>query len=605
MLTTFKKLLTLLPSGDNGKLIILFFMMLFGALLELLGIGMIPVFVSIIASPETILEIDRLVPAWEALDIEDGGDLLVYGSILLIGVFLLKNVYLASFKYIQTRFIWRRFATIGTYLFNQYMRAPYKFHLKRNSSELLRNITQETRLIISRLLTPLLKLVMDAVLILGIFAMLLWVEPIITLGVIVLLGGSSALFLKLIKEKTRQYGKMAQDDRELMIRSVNEGLGGFKDARVLKREGWFIRRFQHHINSYAKSQTFQNAASLCTKPVIESIAVSGMLLITLTLYWQGRGLETIIPILTLFGTATMRLLPAIQESAKALTDLRYYSYAVEPIYNDILELKSSKVQVKNIRPRKIKKHHNKPLFTFEDSINFENVSYTYPDTHVQAVQKLSLTIPRGHVVGFVGASGAGKTTVVDLLLGLLTPGNGHITVDGQDIQANLSAWQRNIGYIPQFIFLADDTIRNNIAFGLPAEEIDEEKIQNAVETAQLSELIDSITNGLDTIIGERGTRLSGGQRQRIGIARALYHNPQVLIMDEATSALDNVTERDVIEAIERLKGDRTIITIAHRLTTIRNSDRLYLMKKGKIFQQGSYADLADTSDEFRGMALMK
>ncbi|MEX1120683.1 MAG: ABC transporter ATP-binding protein [Balneolales bacterium] len=595
----------LLPPGDKIKLVILFFMMLTGTLLEVVGLGMIPVFVSIIASPENILQIEWLKPVWERLGIEDGEDLLVYGAFLLIGVFIIKNSYNAFYKYIQARFIWGRFVTISTNLFNLYLTAPYEFHLKRNSSELLRNVTQETIYMIQMVLTPLMKVVMDAVLILGIFCMLLWVEPLITLGVIVLLGGGGGLFLKVIKEKTQSYGKTAQQDRERMIRSVNEGLGGFKDARVLNREGWFGQRFGIHVKRYAISQTFKAVAAISAQPVIETIAVTGMLLITLTLYWQGNGLEAIIPILTLFGAATMKLMPAIQELAKSFTNMRYYSHTIEPIFDDSMELKNPRRRGGLINLSVLlRNHHNPEVLAFNQSINFKNVSYNYPGTYVQAVQNLTLDIPKGHVVSFVGTSGAGKTTLVDLLLGLLTPENGKISVDGKDIQDDLTGWKHNIGYIPQFIFLADDSIARNIAFGLPDEQIEDKRIHNAVEIAQLSDLIETLPDGLNTVIGEKGTRLSGGQRQRIGIARALYHNPQVLIMDEATSALDNVTEKYVIEAIERLKGERTIIMIAHRLTTVMNSDKLYLMKNGKIYQQGTYDELAETSNDFRVMALI-
>ncbi|MDZ7693112.1 MAG: ATP-binding cassette domain-containing protein [Balneolaceae bacterium] len=229
--------------------------------------------------------------------------------------------------------------------------------------------------------------------------------------------------------------------------------------------------------------------------------------------------------------------------------------------------------------------------------------YSYPESSEQALDGVSVTIPKGKAIGFVGESGAGKTTIVDVLLGLMKPTKGKITVDGKDIHENLSGWQQNIGYIPQSIYLADDTLRQNIAFGLPKKEIDDEKIKQAVISAQLSKLLENLPEGLDTIIGENGARLSGGQRQRVGIARALYHNPDVLVMDEATSALDNITEKQVTEAIESLIGERTIIMIAHRLTTVMNCDRLYLMEEGRVIQEGTYDELVEKSSLFREMAM--
>lgn len=590
MVSVLKKLFSLLPSTDKVKLLILFIMMLVGALLEVVGVGMIPVFVSIIAAPQMLLEYDRLAPLWFFFGIDNDGDLLVYGSLLLICVYAVKNAYTVFSKYIQARFIWGRYAMIGQNLFRLYMKAPYEFHLNRNSSELLRNVTHESLYLAKHIMTPLLKLMMDAVLVMGIFAMLLWVEPLITLMVFILLGGGGGLFLKLIKERIRQYGLMAQKDRGSMIKVVNEGLQGFKDVRVLNRENWFTLRFGRHVRRYARSQTFRELASQATKPVIETIAVSGMLMIGLMLYWQGKGVATVIPILTLFGAATIRLLPAIQEAAKSFTDLRYYIYSVEPVYNDT-----------NLLRPKVEGSKDKGSGTldFQETIQFKHVTYSYPRSEVQAVSDLTLTIPKGQAVGFVGTSGAGKTTVVDLLLGFLTPQHGEILVDGRRIHSNITEWQKNIGYIPQFIFLADDTIRRNIALGLPDEEIEDDKLQAAVEAAQLTGLVDSLPEGVDTVIGERGTRLSGGQRQRIGIARALYHNPDVLILDEATSALDNTTEKYVIEAIERLKGERTIIMIAHRLTSVQGCDVLHLMKDGKIISSGSYEMLFDDSGEYK------
>jgi ATP-binding cassette, subfamily B, bacterial PglK len=279
------------------------------------------------------------------------------------------------------------------------------------------------------------------------------------------------------------------------------------------------------------------------------------------------------------------------------TSIRYNSYSVHPIYNDSLKLKENTIPKDELKSKDIR-----PL-RLQHSIIFNGVSYRYPGNHEPAIDNLTLEIPRGYAVGFVGASGAGKTTLGDLLLGLLNPNDGKVLVDGVDIHDNLPGWYKNVGYIPQFIFLADSTVKQNIAFGLPEEEISEEKLKNAIKAAQLESLIGELPMGVDTVIGERGIRLSGGQRQRVGIARALYNDPDVLMMDEATSSLDNLTEYYVMEALEALKGERTIIMIAHRLTTVMNCDVLYLMERGKIVQQGTYSELIKSSDQFRELAM--
>ena len=604
MIATIKKILYLLPKSDHFKLFILFFMMLIGALVEVVGIGTIPAFVAIVAAPDTVLAVEWLQPIWVTFGIENSGDILVFGAIILIAVFVIKNIYLVLYNYTTARFIYSRFTLIGSNLFKKYMYAPYEFHLNRNSSILLRNATQDALYLTIHVMAPMLRLIMDVVLVLAIFITLLIVEPLLTVGVFLFIGTGGAFFLKIIKEKTRRLGKVAQNERAFMIKAVNEGLGGFKDARILKRESWFHHIFYTHIKRYSISQIYMHVVSNASKPIIETIAVSGMLLIALFLYWQGRGLEIVIPILALFGAATIRIMPAVQSIANGITTLRYYTHVVEPIYSDFLEL-ADKDKINDSYDERFEGNGKKLLFKFEKGIWFDDVSYHYPETEAQAVSNIQLLIPKGSVVGIVGASGAGKTTLVDLLLGLLKPQRGVITVDGKDIYSDISSWQRTVGYIPQFIFLSDDTIKRNIAFGLPDEMIEKEKLLNAIEAAQLSEFVQSLPGGVDTIIGERGTRLSGGQRQRIGIARALYNNPRVLIMDEATSALDNITEKYVVEAIEQLKGDRTVIIIAHRLTTVQNCNILYLMDGGHIIDSGSYNDLLGRSKRFKDMAFVK
>lgn len=604
MIKTIKKVLYLFPSGDKWKLLILFLMMMVSALLEVLGVGMIPAFVSVIASPEEILNMERLKPLWDVLGVTSPGDLLVYCGFLLMIVFIVKNGYVLFNNYIQTRFIWERFEYIGTKLFQKYMTAPYEFHLNRNSSELLRNITMESYYLVRNLITHFLKIIMNLILALGIFTMLIWVEPFNTFLVFIFLGVGGGIFLKSIREKTGKYGKSAQSDRAEMIQAVNEGLGGLKEARVLNRENWFYNNFKRNIRSYKKSLIFREIASSANKPIIETIAVIGMLLVALLLYWQGRRLDTIIPILALFATATVRLMPAIKEITTAVINLKYYIYTIDPIFSDFKSLEDyllkdveggKKANVTDQQERK------KRRLRLKAEIQFHNVTYSYPNTDVPVIEGLSLKIEKSSVIGFVGTSGAGKTTLIDLLLGLIKPQQGEIVVDEVDIFDDLNAWQKNIGYIPQFIFLSDSTIKKNVAFGISEERIDQDKLYAALDAAQLTEFIDELPQGINTTIGEHGTRLSGGQRQRIGIARALYHDPEVLIMDEATSALDNKTEKSVMDAVETLKEDRTVIIIAHRLTTVKNCNRIYLMKKGIITDQGTYNELLDISPEFREM----
>jgi ATP-binding cassette subfamily C protein len=380
-----------------------------------------------------------------------------------------------------------------------------------------------------------------------------------------------------------------------MIQGVNEGLGGFKDVTVMNRQKLFIDRFKEYVSNLTEAQIFRGVAGAAGKPIIEFISVAAMLLIAFIMIWQGRALSSIIPILALFGAATVRLMPAINQAIQQINQFRYYVYALPPVHRDIMEMKEYH------RQRMQETNHSEKL-AFGDSINLKNIWYRYPGAEEFVLQAINLTIQKDSAIGFVGPTGVGKSTIVDVILGLLEPDKGQILVDGMDILNEKRAWQNNVGYIPQFIYLSDDTIRNNIAFGIPEKLISDEKIKACVEAAQLDEFIHRLPKGLDTIVGENGVRLSGGQRQRIGIARALYDNPDVLIMDEATSSLDNLTEQNVISAIEALKGDRTIIMIAHRLSTVKNCDQLYMMEEGQIVQQGTYGELLQVSHQFRKMA---
>lgn len=479
---------------------------------------------------------------------------------------------------------------------SSYMQAPYTFHLRRNTAELLRNIIREVNVLINVIITNLLKICREGIMTLSILLFLFVMEPLITILIITLSALGTGTFILLNRKKMEEYGSEEQARHTLMIKAVNQGLGGIKDARVLNRENEFINKFRVEAYKTTRLMSYIRFIQQIPKPIIETTAVLGMLLISVLLVWQGRPMGVIIPILTMFAMATVKLMPSIQQLVSMYTNLKYSMVSLDPIYDDLKELEETNKRFNADRKRK-------GTITLEHKIEIRNLSYNYPESEDLAVNDINITIPRGKAVAFVGASGAGKTTMVDLILGLLEPVNGEILVDGINIQDELSAWQRNIGYIPQSIYLADETLRANIAFGLPEKEIDDEKVKRAVKLAQLETLIKQLPEGLDTQIGELGTRLSGGQRQRVGIARALYHNPQVLVMDEATSALDNITEKQITRAIEALKGGQTLIMIAHRLTTVKNCDKLYFMSEGRIVQGGTYQDLVASNIHFREMAL--
>lgn len=597
MFNSLKKIYILIGSKERIKLFFLFGMMLFASFLEVLGIGMIPAFIVSVSDPNIILSYPIVGDVLSRLNITTQESLVLLGAALLMAIYTGKNAYMGFFFYIKKRFIANRGVDLQNRLFRAYMGAPYTFYIGRNSSELLRNVATEVRRIVERIMLPFMELMLNIVMSLLIISLLLVTEPLISLFTLLVLGGTGYLFLSITRNKISDFGKQDKHLRKLMNQSVLQGLGGFKDARVLGRERMFLEEYNKSAVKSKTANVYLYVVQHLPKPITETLAVLGILIITLILIGQGRTITSIIPVLALFGASAVKLMPMINSMMSNISTIRYNTHSVYTVYHDLKLLEGNSYKFASNEPE------NPKIVPLKDHISIQGISYHYPGTDDYAVKDVSLHIRSGEAVAFVGESGAGKTTMADIVLGLLEPQEGSILADGTNIRDNIRGWQKNIGYIPQSIFLLDDTIRRNIAFGIPDHEIDEEKLKVAMEASQLLGLILKLPDGDETVVGERGIRISGGQRQRIGIARALYNNPQVLIMDEATSALDNITEKYVIQAIDRLKGNRTIIMIAHRLTTVINCDRLYLMEDGKIIEEGNYEYLLKNNVMFREMAM--
>lgn len=598
MIDSLKKIFKLFPYKDRIKLLILFFMMMVASFLEVLGIGMIPAFVVLIAEPDRVLSMPYIGEFLANMNITTSQSLAVFGAVTLIIVYVFKNIYLFFYKYVKIKFVSNKRVYLQNRVFKAYMAAPYTFFINQNSAELLRNVNSEVGKIIKGTIMPILEISLNIFMFLLITVSLLVLEPLITLITIVMMGVCGYFFLRITRKKTRESGRISKIASGDMNRVILQGIGGFKDARVLNRENLFLKRYNKFAKKYVDASIYQNVVKQLPKPIIETLLVTGILTVTLIMVFEGRSFEQIIPVLTLFGVAAVKLMPVFNSVIGQISTIRYSAYSVYAIYDD-LDLLENKY--KDFRDKILKDSEKLEL---QNEIKLNSISFQYPNSEEYAVKNIDITIPKGKAVAFVGTSGAGKTTLVDVILGLLTPKEGIITVDGVDIQENIRGWMKNIGYIQQSNYLMDDRIFRNIAFGVPDDEVDDEKLKKAIEAAQLEELISRLPNGLRTKSGERGQRLSGGQKQRIGIARALYNNPQVLIMDEATSALDNITEKYVIEAIERLRGDRTIIMIAHRLTTVQNCDIIYLMEEGEVIDSGTYEELLVKSHKFRQMSLI-
>ena len=595
MNNSLKKLYSLFERRDKKKIFFLLAAMVVSALLEVVGIGSIPLFLSLLLSPEKISQFP-VINQYVDFQQVDTNQLLVGGSLVLLAIFLLKNTYNAWLEYYKARFTFAMQHNLRQRLFGAYFYAPYTFHLNRNPSDILHKVNAEVRMLIINILMPGLKIILNGLLTLSIFLLLVFTDAPVTLITFSILLFASWLFFRLNKKKMHDYGHQEKKYRALMVKQVAEALGGLKITFVLRKRDYFFRQFVDASVQTSRAGQYNETAKGLTRPFVEMLAVVGIVLIIFILKVQNESVEAITAILTLYGVSLIKMMPSLRQVLTEYTSLRYNHMLVDPLYDDLRQLEGKKAG-------RVKSLARTSAMPFHRAIQLQDITFRYPEAKTDALRNITLTIPKGQSIALVGATGAGKTTLVDLLLGLVKPTAGQVLIDGADMHTDLPAWLQNVGYVPQEIYLADDTIARNIAFGYEDDQIDQERLQSAVENAQLTEVIRHLPDGLATTVGDRGVRLSGGQRQRIGIARALYHRPEVLIMDEGTSALDNTTEKYIMHSINQLRKNYTIITIAHRLSTIKDYDTIYFLKNGEIVSSGTYDTLAETSEEFHQMSL--
>jgi len=574
-LPTIKKIRNLLLPTERHQSIVLLILMLIGVGLETLGVGLVIPALSLFTQQNFATKYPAFLPVLNFFGNPDHQSLVVGGLLLLLCVYFIKAVFLIFLTWNQNRFTFGIGARLSMLLFTIYLRQPYVFHLQRNSAQLIRNVTNEVAIFTSNVLTPIMQLFSESLIVVGLCLMLLVVEPIGTLSIVCVLGLAGWSFFRFTEGSVTSWGKARQHHEGLRIQHLQQGLGGAKDVKLLGREYDFLKQYSIHNNESAKVGRLNATMQQLPRLWLELLAVSGLVALVIIMLAQGGAIETIIPKIGLFAVVTFRLMPSVNRLLNVMQSLKYCL----PVL-DILEKDLNLFAPENPEKESIQS-------SFHNSLELQHVTYTYPKASLPSLTDISLCIKCGESVGFIGTSGAGKSTLVDILLGLLPPDQGIVTVDGKDIQHNLRGWQNQIGYVPQSIFLTDDTLLRNIAFGLSSEEISDESVLNAIHAAHLEDFIHSLPEGLDTMVGERGVRLSGGQRQRIGIARALYHNPSVLVLDEATSALDTATEQGVMDAVQELQRSKTIIIVAHRLSTIRGCDRLYRLENGQIKSFGS------------------
>jgi len=574
---TRKLLWDVLRSSERRSLIGVFALILIGTALETFSIGMMIPVLSVIASDDQKISLPFLTinPSL------DESQLILLAVGLMFAVYVIKNVFLAGSTWIQRGFLTRVTSRVAARMLETYIRQPYAFHLRKNSSTLIRN-TQDASILVAGGVEPMLTILTEGLIAFALFTVLVVVEPVGTICVIGLLLFATFIFQRFFDQKLQRWGTLRQIQKGLIIQTIQQGLGAVKDVQVLGREEWFVNEHRERQTLDANLIRRINTVQAIPRLWLEVMAMAGLAGLVAIMLATGKDIDKIIPTVGLFAVTSFKVLPSINKLVSSKQTLRVSRSTIEAIHHD-LDL-----------PISVKPSHENVNFQFENVV-VDQLDFKYEQSENLVLSNVKMRIQSGEAVGFVGQSGSGKSTLIDIMLGLLEPKNGSVLINGQIIENVKQSWQKQIGYIPQTIFLMDDSLRRNIAIGIADKEIDEAAIVDALKSAQLEDFVASLPEGLDTVVGERGVRLSGGQRQRIGIARALYHRPSVLVLDEATSSLDTETEHGVMQAVQALQGDKTVIIVAHRLSTVEYCDRLYRLDAGRIVDEGTFDEVMNRS----------
>ena len=558
-----------------------------GALLELVGVSFITQLVTLISNPEKIHSNEIMQYCYDFFNMTSDRQFFLFVVIALIFVYLIKNLYLLWINYVQYTFVFNNQLRLSGRLIDCYLKKPYTYHLDNNSAEMVRNVMLDSERFFQMLLSIFLTL--SEILVSALLCVfLLIVDPVITISVVAILAVFTGLYLILFKGKAKKYGKTNQIYDGKMHQSINQALGAVKDIKILHREKYFANSFLAYGKKKMTAVRNNNVLGQFPKYLIETVCIGTVLLVLVFKIYKGEDLNTMIPQLAAFAIAAFKLLPSVSKINNYANLIVFLKPSVDLIYRDIKDTEDMvnyeiADESGNIIEINDDGSQNKDTCYVADKISINNIVYRYPHTDRDVLNGISFEIPLGKSIGFIGESGSGKSTLADVILGILTPTSGTVMYGNMDVHKHPLKWSKKLAYIPQSIFLCDDTIRNNVAFGIDEDKIDDEKVWKALREAQLEQFVKSQPDGLDSMVGERGVRISGGQRQRIGIARALYDNPEILVLDEATSALDTGTESAVMEAIDKLSGTMTLIIIAHRLTTIKNCDYVYKVENGNIY----------------------
>ena len=589
---TLKKLLFLLSAHEKKRAGLLLIMILILSFLDMIGVASIMPFIAVLTNPslvESNFFLKYMFQASGIFGVESAQEFMFFLGVLLFFILIITLIFRAIVTYIQLRFIFLMERSIGKRLVDGYLHQPYSWFLNRHSADLGKSILSETGKIAGRGLGNLMDLIAKSSVTIAIIILLIIVDPKLAFIVGLTLSAVYVLIYFSVNKYVKKLGEDSLKNNQLRFTAVNEAFGAVKEIKVGGLEQIYINNFSISSKIFALTQAYVSSIAQLPRFFLESIGFGGVLLIILYGMSDTGSFNNALPIISVYVFAGYRLLPALQQMYSCFTQLTYVGPSLDELNNDLRNLQSHDGNKDN------------SILAFNKTITLKNIDYNYPNSSIKALKNISIDIPINSKVGLVGATGSGKTTLIDVILGLLEPQDGSLEIDGKLItKLNTRSWQRNIGFVPQYIYLSDDTVAANIAFGIEHKDIDQLAVERASKVASLHEfIINELPKQYQATIGERGIRLSGGQCQRIGIARALYHDPKVLIFDEATSALDGTTEKIVMDAINHLRKDVTIIIIAHRLSTVKKCDKIYVLEKGKIKVQGNFDELINLDNQFR------
>ena len=567
----FEKVIYIVPTEFKKRFIFLLILMIVGMLFEILGLGIVIPILGLMLTPDIGVDYPQLKPFLVFLNNPTQKELILGGILILISVYIIKSIFMIYLTKVQSKFGSRLCANLSSELFNGYVRQSYVFHLANNSSRLIKNIQVETMQFLE-LVRAVMTLLVEVTIIVGITTLLIYSEPFGALIIISFFVISTSLFQRSSKGKLVTWGSKRQFYEVNMMKNLMEGLNGIKDVKVLNKEKYFIDYYVKNNLEYHELNMKYHSVKQYPRVFLELLSVSGLMGLVFLMILRGRPPAVIMPIIGVFAASAFRLMPSFNKIIVSVQTFRFS----QPIIDVLFE------EIKNSREQEQPRKNGLNNIEFKNVISIENLDFQYPSSSEKTLSDFNLVIKKGQSIGILGPSGSGKSTFVNIFLGLLHPQNGAIKVDDLNISNDFKGWRSIIGYVPQSIYLIDDTILSNIAFGVPPDEVNLDRINEVIKLAQLTSFIEQLPEGLNTNVGERGVKMSGGQLQRIGIARALYNNPTILVLDESTSALDNYTESEIMKSVDLLLSDSlTVIIIAHRLTTLVKCDVVYRLEKDK------------------------